>query len=87
LTDDTIAYRRWVMASYPEFADPVRVRRWEVHVGDDADLTTLLHEATGHAVALRDALYSGVEPVSMTQDRSLMLVSEINRLRSVAGVS
>jgi hypothetical protein len=73
------------MSSYPELADPVRVRRWEEHVADDADLAAILDEATGHSDALRDALYAGVEPVSVTQDRALLLMSVINRLRSVAG--
>lgn len=64
---------RW--PAIPSSQIPHEYGRWEQHVGNDADLATLLHEATGHAVALRDALNAGAEPTSVTQDHSLMLVS------------
>ena len=71
------------MPTYERFADPVRIRRWELHVDEDAGLYTLFDEVTGHAVALRDALYSGTEATSVLQDRSLILVAVINRLRAI----
>ena len=36
-----------------DFFDPIRVRGWQSYVDCDADLETLLREATGHAVAMR----------------------------------
>lgn len=72
------------MPTYEHFADPVRIRRWKLHVDEKADLSTLLDELIGHAVALREALYSGTEATSVFQDRSLMLVAVINRLREIA---
>jgi hypothetical protein len=58
------------MADYSEFADPIRLRSWQRYVEDDGDLNTLLHEATGHAVAMRDAIAAGDDRVH-SGDRAL----------------
>ena len=73
------------MADYSEFADPIRVRRWRNHVEDDADLPALLREATGHAVAMRDAIAGGDDRVH-PGDRALFRVEVLNRARAAAGI-
>ena len=74
------------MADYSEFFDPIRVRRWQSYVEGDADLESLLREATGHAVAMRDAIAAGDERVH-PGDRALFLVAVLNRTRAAAGLS
>jgi hypothetical protein len=63
----------------------LRVRRWRTVVEPDADLSTLLHEATGHAVAMRDAVAQGDERIHHG-DRALYLVDVLNLTRKVAGI-
>ena len=74
------------MADYSEFADPLRVRRWQHYIADDGDLETLLREATGHAVAMRDAIAARDDTVH-PGDRALYLVDVLNRTRAAAGTS
>ena len=72
------ALRRFCTTTdYREFADPLRVRCWRDHV-DDADLATTLHEAAGHAVAMRDAVAGGDGRVH-PGDQALILVDVLNR--------
>jgi hypothetical protein len=65
-------------AEYPDHADEVRVRLWRDHVGPDPSPDTLVDEALGHAVALRDELaQKGQDPT-----RALHLVDVLNALQT-----
>ena len=71
------------MADYGEFADPLRMRRWRTFVDPDADLSTLLHEAT--AARRGDARHPPSDERIHPGDRALYLVDVLNLTRKVAG--